>query len=110
MIPTKFLKLLKENAQLNEFLSGYPKIDILIKKLDKRDINRLIKEYPTLFELDLNEKQNINNKQEINTLPLSITSLTIIKQDFSYNNYLQSKKIRFYIDERNEKIIKIFQN
>ncbi len=110
MISTKLLKLLKESNILIEYFSSYRDVDIMIKKLDKYDIKRLYKEYSTLFESDLNHILNGKREHKSATLDFSIISLTIIKHDFSDNNYLKLKKVRFYLDERNEKIIKILQN
>lgn len=110
MIPAKILKLLKENNWLNEYFSGHPDVEVIIKKLNENDIKRLFKEYPNLFELDLNFALNKNREHGTNRIPFSIISLTIVKRDLSTNNYLKSRKIRFYIDERNEIIIKILQN
>ena len=110
MISQKILNLLKNNNQIKEFFSDNKDIEILFKKLNQSEIKRLSIEYPNL--LDLKNQYEEIKKQTIKTKDKEspILCLTLIKCDNSIKNYMKLKKIKLYIDEMDEKIIKILQN
>ena len=95
----KLYLLLKENKDVKDFLSDGNDYEILKKKISDGELKRINNEYPNLFELDT----TIGSSH-------SIICITLIRRDLDLNNHIQLKKIKLYIDETNEKILKILQN
>ncbi|MFX1256867.1 MAG: hypothetical protein ACFFAN_03330 [Promethearchaeota archaeon] len=105
MIPQNIFKTLKKNHQFKEFIKNIEDFEILIKKLNLNEIQRLSLEYPDLLKLKIDDQAIKAQKK----FP-SIFCITLIKKNFNVNNYMKINKIKVYLDELNEKIIKILHN
>ncbi len=103
MLSQKLIEILKDNDQIRRFLKDIKNFDILIRELNQDEINRLTKEYSTLFIEDIKIKKKKGSKK-------NIRSITIVRRDNNMDNYIKIKKIKLYLDEETEKIIKILQN
>lgn len=101
----KILQLPNINSQLKDFLEAVEDFEISIKKLDLKEIERFLLEYPNLF--DLKNKTIKKLTDEDKNIP-SILCLTLVKKD--PGNYVKLRKLKMYIDESNGEIIKILQN
>ena len=110
MIPQNIFNILKKNSQVFEFLNGNVRFEVLFKKLDYDELERLFNEYPYLLQQESNTlKTNLSQrKKEIKTQ--SILSITLVRRDMESSNYTKLRKIKLYFDELNGKILKILQN
>ena len=104
MMSEKILAILRKDSRINEFLDNIEDFEILYKKLNFNDIKRLSLEYPNFFNL------NVVQKSEISEGKISIGCLTLIKHKSYAQNFNKLKKIKIYVNEINEEIIKILQN
>ena len=110
MIPQNIFKILKDNSNLNNFLNDIEDFEIHFKKLNNNEINRLSLEYSAIFGPKFNiSREDIPQKINLGDFQ-SILTLTLIKKDLTDNNYKKIKKIKFYLDDLNENIIKILEN
>ena len=97
IIPQKIYDIIIKDKIIRGFVNNIEKFEILFKRLTHVDIERLAIEYPNLLN------QNVYQNS-------SIICLTLIKRDISKENYTRLKKIKIYIDEKNEKVLKIMQS
>ena len=110
MLNQNFIQILKLNSKLKNFIDNAKDFEFLTKKLNLNEINRLLFEYPDMLKLKIDRQmkgEKLNEKDE--DFP-SLLSITIVKNDLRVKNYTKLKKIKIYIDESNERIIKILQN
>ncbi len=105
MISRKTISTLTGNDQFKKFLDENIEFEILHKNIKENEIERIIYEYPKFFYV-AEDIQKIRKKKKIS----SIICFTLVKCDISSNNYSNLKKIKFYIDEFNNKILRILQN
>ncbi|MBD3350874.1 MAG: hypothetical protein GF364_05250 [Candidatus Lokiarchaeota archaeon] len=91
----KIRDILEKTKEGNNFLTKFPKCDILIKEsLDKREINRILEEYPGF--LDINDFESDEKKT-------SISVITAIGRKIGPNGY---PKIKIYYDVKDGKIVR----
>jgi len=98
-----FLKILKDSFQIKEFLKNSETHEILIKELSYNDNERILLEY-----LQLTKDLNLNKPNNKKSIP--ILCLTLVKQDFNKKNFSGLKKLKLYISEINQKILKVLEN
>ena len=98
MISQKLTKILKENAQFNDFIRNVEDFEVLVKELNHDDLKRLSDEYPALLEL-----KDVKIHE-------SISSITFIKNSREVKNYVKLRKFKIYFDNSNEKILKILRS
>lgn len=110
MINLNFIQILKMNSKLKNFLENVKNFEVLTKKLNLNEIRRLLLEYPDMLKLKIDRqmKGEKSNKNDEN-FP-SLLCITIVNNDLRLKNHTKLKKIKIYIDESNENIIKILQN
>ncbi len=109
-ISQEALKSLKKNIEFLEFCNDINNLEVLSKRLYPEQVKRLSIEYPGFLTIEKNEVLNLNQKIENDKKMPSFLCLTLIKNDITIDNYLKFKKIKFYINESNGKVIKILQN
>lgn len=110
MLNHNFIQILKMNSKLKNFLENVKDFEVLTKKLNLNEIKRLLFEYPDMLNLKIDRQmkgEKLNEKDE--DFP-SLLCITIVKNDLRVKNYTKLKRIKLYIDESNENIIKILQN
>ncbi len=110
MISQDILKSLKKNNEFLEFCNDISNIRVLSKRLYPEQLKRLSIEYPGFLTIEKNEFLNLNQKIENDKKMPSFLCLTLIKNDIKIDNYIKLKKIKIYVNEINEEIIKILQN
>jgi hypothetical protein len=110
MVIQKVLTILKKNPQFKEFLNQIENFEIFYKNLSIDEIKRLKLEFPDLLKSEIQEQMFNGHKSNNLEIQRSIYCLTLVRKDKNENNYIKLKKIKFYIDVFNQKIIKIFQN
>ena len=110
MISQEVLKSLKNNIEFLEFCSDITNVEVLSKNLNLEQLKRLSIEYPNFLTMEKIEDSNLNQKIETNRKMPSILCLTLINNDKNTENYSKLKKIKFYINDSNGKIIKFLQN
>lgn len=109
MIPVRILNKLKEKNEVYNFIENTDDFEVLVKRLNLGEIKRIASEYPELLKIPLN--QITNNDTISKTYDIKkIISFTLVKNDLDNKNIVKLKKIKFYIDELNDNIIKILQN
>ena len=96
MISQKLINVIKENNEIKEFFSNTNEVDVLIKNLNINELERFYIEYPNFLEM-----------KKSSEIPSTILCLTFIKRDLDVNSYTKVKKIKIYIDQMTDKIIKI---
>ena len=97
MISQNILNVLNMNSQFKKFVEEIKDFKILTKKLNSEEIKRVYLEYPNLLP---------KIREDIS----SIICITLVKNNLDHRNYEKLKKIKFYIDETNENILKILEN
>jgi hypothetical protein len=110
MIHQKIFNIIKESDQIKDFFIDANDVDVLIKKITINELKALYIEYPNLLKIVNNNKIKIKYRSDNNEISPLILCLTFIKRDFNMKNYIKLKKIKLYIDEMNEKIVKILKN
>jgi len=109
MIPVRILNKLKEKNEVYNFIENTDDFEVLVKRLNLGEIKRIASEYSELLKIPLN--QITNNDTISKTYDIKkIISFTLVKNDLDNKNIVKLKKIKFYIDELNDNIIKILQN
>lgn len=103
IIPKKLLDLISQHPKVQEFLQSAEHVEFLVKKITPHEMERLREEYPKFF--NWNESDGKNPKNQGNNY-----SITLVKNDFSPSNHTRLKKIKLYIDEDRNKIVKILTN
>jgi len=91
----KIKLLLNDNKEVRDFLGDTDEFEILKKIISGEELKRIRSEYPNLLKLEK---------------PQTIICITLVKRDSHVDNRIHLKKIKLYIDETSEKIIKILQN
>ena len=112
MISKKLSEILEISEEIKQFftdINNFKDYELTIKKLNLKEIQRLLDEYPKLLEFDISTKLNRNKKKNLSVIP-QIICLTLVKIDLDNKNIAKLKKIKFYIDELNGNIIKFLQN
>jgi hypothetical protein len=94
MNPSELLNILKNIPKISKFLEKNDNIEIILKRLTPKDIERLSLEYPNLLESSIQ----------------LISCLTLVKNEVNEQGYKNVKKIKVYIDEINEIPVKILEN
>ncbi len=80
------------------------------KKLSFNELKNLKLYYPDFIEINTNSETNINSL-DLNEKNLSsILCFTFVKNEKTSKKYEKIKKIKIYIDELKEEIIKILEN
>ena len=105
LISSKIFNILRKQTQIRDFFKDSENIEILIKRLNIEDINRLNIEYPNFLYLN---RDDIKSKKKEAITP--ILSFTFLKHDLEPTNYNKLKKIKIYIDNFNYTKIRIMQN
>ena len=109
MIPVRVLNKLKEKNEIYNFIENTNDFEVLVKRLNLGEIKRIASEYPELLEIPLN--QITNNDTISKTYDIKkIICFTLVKNNLDNKNIVKLKKIKFYIDELNDNIIKILRN
>lgn len=103
IIPKKILELISQHPRVQDFLQNAEHVESLVKEITPHKMERLQEEYPKFFNWNESDAKNTKNKG-------NIYSLTLVKNDFSPNNHTRLKKIKLYIDEDRNKIVKILTN
>ena len=98
MISQKILNILHKNSQFYDFMRNVEDFNVLVKQLNKNEIKRLTDEYPALLV-----QKELKNYE-------SILCITLIKNNREVKNHFKLRKIKVYVDEIDEKIIKILKN
>jgi hypothetical protein len=109
-INKNLLKILESKAKIKKFLEDTGDIEFSLKRLSVEDLTRISVEYPSLLDLNTVNSLKEKRKKKTEEEEISIICLTIIKRDKSSNNYMKLKKIKIYLDEKDEKILKVLQN
>lgn len=110
MISQEALKSLQKNNEFLEFCNDINNLEVLSKRLYPEQLKRLSIEYLGFLPVDKNEVIDLNQKIENDKEMPSFLCLTLIKNDTKIDNYSKLKKMKFYINESNGKIIKFLQN
>lgn len=113
MISKKLSEILEISKEIKQFftdINNFKDYELTIKKLNLKEIQRLLDEYPKLLEFDISTKLNSNKKKKNLSVIPQIICLTLVKIDLDNKNIAKLKKIKFYIDELNGNIIKFLQN
>jgi len=110
MLNENNLKVLKENQQVLELIKKKENFEVLIKKLSSNEIKDLKFFYPDFIENDFNSERKVNDNNLNQEIIQSIICFTFVKNEYNSKKYDKIKKIKIYIDELKEKIIKILQN
>jgi len=98
MLREEIFKFVSNNIEVKNFLKGIADFQTLYTKLTKKDLIILDKEFSLLgFEDSDSDKPKISQ-------------ITIIKKDLNSENYKMTKKIKIYINEQNQSILKILKN
>ena len=110
MIHHNLYKILHNNTQISDFLTETESFEILVKRLNHDEIYKLNDEYPFFIKKNTNNHKAKKNQVTENESFQFLSCITIVKHDINIKNYVKLKKIKIYIDELNERIIKILEN
>jgi len=80
------------------------------KNLTYKEFLEISEEYPIFENFNIKEKKNEKKQYDINQNKFPISCITFVRNDKGKDNYIKLKKIKIYIDNLNNKIIKILQN
>jgi len=109
MLNENILKILKENHQILESIKQMENFEVLIKKLSYNELKNLKLYYPDFINIDINSETDVDN-QNLNQKDSSIIfCFTFVKNENS-KKYEKIKKIKIYVDELKEVVLKILQN
>ena len=103
MLSKKLFDLVSQHPATQDFLKDAENVESLVKHVTPEEVVRLKKEYPKFF-IWLPSIQK--NDEKTNNL----YSITLVKRDFSPYNYSKLKKLKLYVDEGSNKILKILSN
>jgi hypothetical protein len=88
------INILKQHPEFEVFVKDNPKYDIYIKEINLVEVKRIQKEYP---ELDINHENPTGG----------LIGVTLVSQTIHQQGY---PKIKAYINEKQQKIVKIFRS
>lgn len=111
LLSQNILSTIKELEIIQKFLENIEDFEVFYKKLDQNEITRVNVEYPNLFAIQATT--NIGKVEENipqTTISNSISSLTLIKRDRQIYNPIKLKKVKIYVDENTDRIIKILEH